>query len=885
MRDYAEKDNRIRVIENAVRLGLAESLNVGLRSAKGEYVARMDAGDTSMPERFSKEVSFLDANPAIGLVGTFQEHFGTENWVHAPVITPEEQSVMLLFHCDICHSTVMFRRELFLAHNLFYDPHCLAEDYELWIRAARHTGIATIPEVLGRYRHDEENITTGKKERLDEESGILTAKQLAYWFDMRLDESDGVLLRSWSNVFQNERDENRREAMLERYREILLTIWERNRTLRIFHDGHLLYRLNTQWCWAKHGGDWKYGPETDTIEAIRDPLHHTRWRTRCLRFNRNHPTFKAKAKWAAKKAIKFFVRPLVAYVDRRNEHMLAAVESRIRKSEGRVLAEIGARISKAEECLLQAAEESARIFAERVRKDGEDMLRTLDGRIWKAEENLLQTIDGRVWKAEENLLQTIDGRVWKAEENILQTIDGRVWKAEENLLRATDGLKQIVDGRVWKAEENILQAVDGRVWKAEESILQTFDGRVWKAEENLQNALRERTEQVERTITEESVQIGRLADGFPSKGHKYLFVNDTFNTFHHGCSATSLAIRRHLCELGDNSTIGISWEAISNPKLAPRNHDEFVSYEFRLKWERENAKLLRLFAASEHIVVNGEGSMSNYHYGSLFLFYLIYYCAEHLKKDVSVINHSLFTTTYSDRLDERTHSDFLKIVATAYRGLKNCWVREPESLTQLEEIVPGRGKLCFDCLPLYVQEIFPHTKQDIERRGVLVGGGNYLDDRYPEFLEALTPVLEDAFGAFEYAFLFSDVPHSQSSGDIALYNRIHELMPDRVCLRSVKTTDEWLDEIRSARLLVSGRFHHTIAAFMLDTPFFAFKTDTKKMEGMLSVVEKSHLLLDHDDAGNIVRVKEFLRDDDFFKANATHIKKKVLNLAMNNFSL
>ena len=70
VKEYEKKDSRIRVIQNAKRLGLAESLNLGMREATGEYIARMDADDISRKDRFQKEVEFLDSHMNVAVVGS-----------------------------------------------------------------------------------------------------------------------------------------------------------------------------------------------------------------------------------------------------------------------------------------------------------------------------------------------------------------------------------------------------------------------------------------------------------------------------------------------------------------------------------------------------------------------------------------------------------------------------------------------------------------------------------------------------------------------------------------------------------------------------------------------------------------------------------------------
>ena len=65
---YRKLDARIVVIEHKNQ-GLTRSLNIALGKAKGEYIARQDADDVSLPQRFQRQVQFLDAQNRIGFVG------------------------------------------------------------------------------------------------------------------------------------------------------------------------------------------------------------------------------------------------------------------------------------------------------------------------------------------------------------------------------------------------------------------------------------------------------------------------------------------------------------------------------------------------------------------------------------------------------------------------------------------------------------------------------------------------------------------------------------------------------------------------------------------------------------------------------------------------
>jgi len=150
IRSYA--DHRIRLVQNERNLRLAATLNRGLNLARGEYVARMDADDISLPPRLARQVAFLDAQPDIGLCGTWAEAFGEARFSMPNPAGPEAIRAKLLFDSALVHPTVMLRRSVFDRHGLRYPPLAHFEDYALWQRAARLFPMANIPEVLFRYR-------------------------------------------------------------------------------------------------------------------------------------------------------------------------------------------------------------------------------------------------------------------------------------------------------------------------------------------------------------------------------------------------------------------------------------------------------------------------------------------------------------------------------------------------------------------------------------------------------------------------------------------------------------------------------------------------------------------------------------------------------------
>ncbi|MBX9888400.1 MAG: glycosyltransferase [Flavobacteriaceae bacterium] len=148
-------DDRIIIIAKDKNSGYTNSLNYGLSIAKGKYIARMDGDDICMPERFKKQVLFLEANPDIVLCGTSYAVIGEKGICVLPEAHEEIKIKLLSGNC-IVHPSVMFRKDVLLVNNLMYDvlmeP---AEDYDLWVRLSSMGKLHNLQECLLHYRvHD-----------------------------------------------------------------------------------------------------------------------------------------------------------------------------------------------------------------------------------------------------------------------------------------------------------------------------------------------------------------------------------------------------------------------------------------------------------------------------------------------------------------------------------------------------------------------------------------------------------------------------------------------------------------------------------------------------------------------------------------------------------
>jgi glycosyltransferase involved in cell wall biosynthesis len=151
---YQELDGRIRV-HTQPNQGFCAALNNGLALVRGEYIARMDADDVSLPERLVRQVAFLDDHPEVGVLGGAFRLMDEGGQLGLVVRFPAEHNVLvwlLLFCCPLGHPTVMMRSRVVRGVS-GYDPQmAYVEDYDLWRRLKGQTRFSNLPETLLHYR-------------------------------------------------------------------------------------------------------------------------------------------------------------------------------------------------------------------------------------------------------------------------------------------------------------------------------------------------------------------------------------------------------------------------------------------------------------------------------------------------------------------------------------------------------------------------------------------------------------------------------------------------------------------------------------------------------------------------------------------------------------
>ena len=154
-------DRRLRTITQE-NMGLAKSLNKAIKISKGRYIARMDADDLSLPKRLELQVAFLDKYKNVGLIGTASNYINEDGRILLTVSMPADNEIIqkrLLKENCFVHGSVMIRREVLEKVGYYREEFKCSQDYDLFLRIAKHYKVGNLKEVLYKWRLHKEAVT------------------------------------------------------------------------------------------------------------------------------------------------------------------------------------------------------------------------------------------------------------------------------------------------------------------------------------------------------------------------------------------------------------------------------------------------------------------------------------------------------------------------------------------------------------------------------------------------------------------------------------------------------------------------------------------------------------------------------------------------------
>ena len=201
MQQYAEKDNRIRIIDNEHNLKLPGALNRGFREANGKYLTWTSHDNRMAPTMLEEFVQYLDANPDKGLVTACYAAFSLKTGEQLyEVHHPDPQLHLPLYNC-VCYA-FMYRHEVLDTVGDYDTTLFLVEDYDYWVRIWQKYPVGKIYKVLYYTGVGDDTLTLSRKKEIAEK---LLEMRLRYFddFDRSLQGHPDLQRRLYNSIADN----------------------------------------------------------------------------------------------------------------------------------------------------------------------------------------------------------------------------------------------------------------------------------------------------------------------------------------------------------------------------------------------------------------------------------------------------------------------------------------------------------------------------------------------------------------------------------------------------------------------------------------------------------------------------------------------------------
>lgn len=161
------KDPRVVYIQNPNNLGAAATRNSAIKSSKGKYIAFLDDDDKWLPNKLSLQVEKLDNSPPdMGCIGSAVSYFDADSQKITFSSKPETTNdilVDILSRNLLVSSSLLLRKSCFDKVGLFDESFPASEDFDMWIRIAKHFKYDFIKQPLVIYTIHDIRITRNRE--------------------------------------------------------------------------------------------------------------------------------------------------------------------------------------------------------------------------------------------------------------------------------------------------------------------------------------------------------------------------------------------------------------------------------------------------------------------------------------------------------------------------------------------------------------------------------------------------------------------------------------------------------------------------------------------------------------------------------------------------
>lgn len=358
-----------------------------------------------------------------------------------------------------------------------------------------------------------------------------------------------------------------------------------------------------------------------------------------------------------------------------------------------------------------------------------------------------------------------------------------------------------------------------------------------------------------------------------------LLIADTNFWYHWGCSCTSLGLHEGLRTRFDR-IYTLSLARLTSGCPTPSTLNDLDSEVFYTNFRNESPDIIQAMQENEYIVINGEGSIHGASPLTLLLLYLAYIAKTRLGKKVAIINHSCHPGELALPCGNSTSNYYKKV----YTALDLSVTRESISHKAVNSF-GGKNLLGFDSLPIFIK----NHKQDIKtkKRETLIIGGSVSWSH--EMVDCFANIAKWAFKQGLNITILSGAKALLASDEVGFVEQIvktlsHKKVPH--ALHFPISEIEWLEAIGTAKLVISGRFHYSIAAAFLRTPFLVTESNTSKIIGLLHELNlnKDLIYLAHDEYHQAIKKAKKLLNTGENSLMQEEIMRNLLLRSSVNFS-
>ena len=424
-------DVRLKLYFNTERMGIAASLNRGMKLAQGKYIARLDDDDISAPCRLQKQVEYLEKNDNITLCTSDYLYFGDMNDGRV-AMEGEMAKAWSVLTCPFDHPTIMFRKDFFFQNNLFYDENRgYVEDWELWKRAfQKGMTVGCIHDILLYHRWH-----TGSAGQTNQTVIMMREMVKSNFVDlgMEIPDKDISLLLPWSGKVNSEFEYTKLENY---FRKAL----ENNSKIGIYDSFALSYVFSLRLMEARSGQ-----LDAITIKRVEEqPMEGCQ----NLVGDRNGGVLK-NIKSVLKKCLKPLYQPFRHRYEDRLLEMMRTIYT-ISDQLNHLQACIEAQEKKIEALSEQMKEQicyNTSLVSKKIDEDTGYIRQAVDKRVSEEGKNTRQMLSKKVFEESENTRQQLSAKVFEESENTRQQLSAKVFEESENT-------RQFVGEKIYKENQS-----------------------------------------------------------------------------------------------------------------------------------------------------------------------------------------------------------------------------------------------------------------------------------------------------------------------------------------------------------------------------------------------------------------------------------------------